>query len=185
MELLKRLFEVIPIPVIAAIGIVITIGWLFRELRGFPDYGPVLRDPYFQSVVVVSILFLLGYYAMSYIFSQETPFNANERGVVVAKFSHDEKNTVQTQTVESLRDKLESLPDFRDVHFKRIDNFEDQFIGGLRGTPTVAGEQASTIKDLHATSLIWGSFRARKRRPLSLVLARRKPNCEIRSYSIS
>lgn len=39
MELLKRLFEVIPIPVIATIGIVIIIGWLFRELRGFPDYG--------------------------------------------------------------------------------------------------------------------------------------------------
>jgi hypothetical protein len=53
---IEKIFDVLPLPVLAGIAAIVFAAWLLKELFKRPDYAEVFRDPYFQSIAIVIIL---------------------------------------------------------------------------------------------------------------------------------
>ncbi|MGA7878685.1 MAG: NACHT domain-containing protein, partial [Desulfoferrobacter sp.] len=62
MEIIRKLLEKLPFPVIAGAGIVVIAAWIIREYHGWPTYQNVFHNPLFIGISMISLTGLLAYY---------------------------------------------------------------------------------------------------------------------------
>jgi tetratricopeptide (TPR) repeat protein len=105
MDVLKKVLEYLPVPVIFALAVVVAAGWGLKEYSGLPDYSQVMRNRGYQSFIVMVFLVLVGYYAITKLVYRPLPlFSGNEPGILIAEFSEDASgsspaNRALTQTI--------------------------------------------------------------------------------------
>ncbi len=145
MKAIDKILEVLPLPLLAAVGALVLLAWAFKELAQ-RQYGDVLRDPYFQAAVVVICAAVGVYYALTGIFSREKPFAPNERGVLIANFEGDSNNTARIHTIETLKTRIGEDSKFENVKIRALDR-------------TINSEDGkSIVKDQNAIGIITGSY---------------------------
>jgi hypothetical protein len=147
MKAIDRILDLLPVPLLAAVALVVLLAWLFKEVTP-RDYGEVIRDPYFQATIVLICAGTAIYYALFVIFSQARPFAPNERGVLIAKFEGDAANTARIHTIESLKTRLGETSEFDDVKIRPLDKTMD------------AEDGKSVVQEQNAVGLIAGAYMA-------------------------
>lgn len=145
MQPIERILDVLPLPVLAAIAVVVLVAWILKQVRTKKDYGPVLREPLFIATLAICCVVLVIFYGFEFAVHRTPPFGDTERGIVVASFINDNTNTVREQTVRSLEDSLYSKS--MNVKIRPVDQIiKDQ------------SDALPIVSKMHAMGAVWGSF---------------------------
>jgi len=129
MKPIDKIIDILPIPVLVALASVFLAGWVIKEIKGFPSFGPVIQNPVFQSILLFSILATVCFYGVKTIFHHSIPneFSDNQRGIYVSSFDREKSGKVQLHTIESLKTEIYGKKEFSDVkiaEYKRNLDFE-------------------------------------------------------------
>jgi Caspase domain len=147
MEAVKKVLDLLPLPFLVAIAVLAVVAWVLKEIRSDADYGPALRDARFRATLILCCLALVVFYTIQFIVLRDAPFGDAERGILVARFSNDEHNTVGEHTLRSLEERIYGSEAFENVKFRLIN------------TPiSDESEISSVVSKTHAIATIWGSF---------------------------
>jgi hypothetical protein len=147
-EIFKRFLDVLPVPLLVAVGAVVAIAWLLKQLRPNSEYGDVLRDRTFRRASLFIVALLLMYLGARYIWIYATAvdFRPGERGIYVAEFKDDKDNVVQRHVVELIRSLIADDPSLSSV---RIEPYH--------GIPSSDAEARNVADRHHAVATVWGT----------------------------
>jgi hypothetical protein len=147
-EIFKRFLDVLPVPLLVAVGAVVAIAWLLKQLRPNSEYGDVLRDRPFRRASLFIVAVLLMYLGARYIWIYATAvdFRPGERGIYVAEFKDDKDNVVQRHVVELIRSLIADDPSLSSV---RIEPYH--------GIPSSDAEARNVADRHHAVATVWGT----------------------------
>lgn len=144
-EPLKKILDILPIPIIIGIALIIFMAWIFKSLKNHKNYGETIKNRGYQTVTLFIILGTIGYYSFEFYLKSKPVFEDKEIGVLVAKFNEHgtNSNVLQKYTISTL-----------DIHRDRKKmNFEIKKYDYL----ILDRENAQKVlKDKNADILIWG-----------------------------
>jgi hypothetical protein len=149
MKALDKLIEILPLPLIAAIAVIILISWLIKELRNYSRYGETFQDKYWIIGIIIIFISTCMYYSLTMVLSKRPPFTFSplDYAVLVSQFEGDSENRVQREIVGRLQASIYNDNALKKTPVKalkmRIDD-RDHALDMLRKTK--------------AHTLIWGSF---------------------------
>lgn len=156
MDILNKIVDLLPLPIIVALGFIIAIAWLFKQIYKWDTYGPLLKNRLFLVILIATFVALpLYYFGINYwkdwlLTRSATP--EGQVGIWVAKFEGDTDRSVQRTHVEELQVLL-SQRAIEDVNFQV--RYLDRSISGE--TLTDRHKKAREIgKQVNAELVLWG-----------------------------
>ncbi len=127
MKPIDKIFEILPVPIILGIAIVFGAGWVLKEIKGFASFGPVIQNPYFQSIIIATLFSVTCFYGIKAVFKYSIPteFAENQRGIYVSVFDGTSKANIQLHTIEALKTAISGSKEFADVKITKLNRQVD------------------------------------------------------------
>lgn len=153
MDVIERIINKLPFPVIVTLGIIIISGWIIKEYYGWQNYGDVFRYNLFIAILVLCISVLASYYAVVFMFkfieSKKSPLSLNGFVIAVSDFVGEPKlgSSIADEIEEALLNKI------------REDKLNIRVLEGVIKTPINGPNEAKDLASQYSVDLIaWGKL---------------------------
>jgi Caspase domain len=146
---IEKFLNLLPTPILIAVGLVCLCAWLLKEARAGKGLGPVLKLRSFQVFCGIVFLPVAAYYGHATYSSLFPPaeFSRDERGIAVYLIERDIDGVVQSQLYETLQLTLAADPTPNGVKVRRRSDGPRDF-----------DEARVSCRSIGAAVCVWGSL---------------------------
>ncbi len=153
MDVIKRIINKLPFPVILALGIIIITAWIIKQYYGWKNYGNIFHNKLFIAISIICLFNLASYYSVRFTFkiidSKKAHSFSNSLVLAVSDFvGHPELGS-------SISDEIEEalLTEIRE------NNLNLKVLEGVIKTPISGPTEAQELAKQHSLDLIiWGKL---------------------------